>query len=90
MSDDCVMVETVKHAEDGDGWIVRLYEYKQHRHEAVILTFGLPLARAVECNLLEEEAGSASTDGNQLVFAIAPYEIRTFKIWFGAPPGSTV
>ncbi|NLF13496.1 MAG: alpha-mannosidase [Anaerolineaceae bacterium] len=76
-----VVLDTVKRAEDGDGWIVRLYEAWQYSGEDVTVTFGRPLRRAVECNLMEEEIGEVRVDGPHLAFAIAPCEIRTFRVW---------
>lgn len=78
-----VMVETIKKAEDDDAWIVRVYEYQQCRSAEVALDFGSPITRAVECNLLEEEEQEVSSEGHRLIFAIAPYEIKTFKVWLG-------
>jgi alpha-mannosidase len=79
---DHVLLETVKKAEDEDAWIVRLYECKQYRSNEVTITFGQPIQKAVECNLLEEDEVPGVYDGNQLRFPIAPFEIKTFKIWF--------
>lgn len=78
---DHVVLETVKKAEDDDAWIVRVYECKQYRSSAVTLTFGQPIRRAVECNLLEEEEISVVHQDHQLTFAISPFEIKTFKFW---------
>ncbi len=77
-----VIVETVKRAEDDDAWIVRAYEYKQQRG-AVEITFGRAVQHAVECNLLEEEEHAADVERQVLRFTIAPYEVRTWKVWFG-------
>lgn len=77
-----VIVETVKRAEDGDGWIVRLYEAKHERHHAVTLRFSQPIRRAAECNLIEEGDAAAQHEGSALTFAIAPFEIKTFRVWF--------
>jgi alpha-mannosidase len=63
-----------------NAWIVRVYECKQYRSNAVTITFEQPIRKAVECNLLEE-APIAYQD-NQLTFAIKPFEIKTFKVWF--------
>jgi alpha-mannosidase len=79
---DNVVIETVKKAEDDDAWIVRVYECKQYRSNAVTITLGQTINRAVECNLLEEEEIPVAYQGNQLSFAIKPFEIKTFKIWF--------
>jgi alpha-mannosidase len=78
---DHVIIESVKKAEEGDAWIVRVYECKQFRSEAVTLTFGRPLRRAVACNLIEEEEIDVAYEGQQLTFAIGPFEIKSFKIW---------
>ena len=79
---DHVILETVKKAEDENAWIVRLYECKQYRNNAVTITFGQPVRRAVECNLLEEDETSTVYQGHRITFAICPFEIKTFKIWF--------
>lgn len=83
---DHVVLETVKKAEDENAWIVRVYECKQYRRSAVTITFGQAVAKAVECNLLEEEEAPVDWHGNQLTFAIKPFEIKPFKIWFEANP----
>jgi alpha-mannosidase len=79
---DHVIIESVKKGEDGDAWIIRLYECKQYRTEAVTLTLGRPVRRAVACNLIEEEESDVAYDGRRLTFAMAPYEIKSFKVWF--------
>jgi alpha-mannosidase len=79
---DHVILETVKKAEDENAWIVRVYECKQYRSNAVTLTFGQPVRQAVECNLLEEEETPATFQNKQLTFAVKPFEIKTFKVWF--------
>jgi alpha-mannosidase len=77
-----VIVDTVKRAEDGDGWIIRVYEARQHRQPAARLALGRPIARAVETNLLEAEVGPVDHDVQALSFSIRPFEIKTFKVWF--------
>ena len=74
-----VMLETVKKAEDGDGTILRVYEYHNARTR-VVLSFGERITSAVECNLLEEEIGTVKVDNSQVEFEIKPYEIKTFRI----------
>lgn len=83
---DHVILETLKKAEYEDApstaaWIVRVYETKQFRNPAVRLCFGLPLRRAVECNLMETQETPVTIAGDTLTFAIAPYEIKTFMVW---------
>lgn len=78
-----VIVETIKRAEDGNGWIVRVYEAQHSRHQRVELLFGQPISRAVECNLIEEgESPIDVIDGSKIAFPITPYEIKTFRVWF--------
>jgi alpha-mannosidase len=61
---------------------VRVYESKQYRSNRVTITFGQAIEKAMETNLLEEEEAPVDYDENQLVFAIKPFEIKTFKVWF--------
>ena len=77
-----VVVDTVKQAEDDGAWIVRVYECGQTRNNGLVLSLGQPIARAVETNLVEEEERPMAHNGNQLTFAIQPFEIKTFKVWF--------
>ncbi|MGH2523085.1 MAG: alpha-mannosidase, partial [Anaerolineales bacterium] len=79
---DHVILETVKKAEREDAWVVRVYECQQRRSNAVSIHFGLPIRKAVECNLVEEGEQPISWQGARLTFAIAPYEIKTFKVSF--------
>jgi alpha-mannosidase len=79
---DHVLLETVKKAEDEHAWIVRVYECKQYRSNAVTIRFGQAIRKAMECNLLEEDEAPVTYQGNHLTFAIKPFEIKTFKIWF--------
>jgi alpha-mannosidase len=84
LSADHVILETVKPAETGDAVIFRVYEYQQRRNPAVSLTLGRPIARAVECSLMEDGETPVEHDAASLRFAIAPFEIKTFKVWFQA------
>jgi len=79
---DHLVLETVKKAEDENAWIVRLYECKQYRSNAVAVKFGQPIRKAVECNLLEEEEEPVAYQGRELTFPVRPFEIKTFKVWF--------
>jgi alpha-mannosidase len=81
-TDHHVVLETVKKAEDENAWIVRVYEGKQYRSNRVKIIFGQPILKAVECNLLEEDETPVAYQGTQLIFAVKPFEIKTFKIWF--------
>jgi alpha-mannosidase len=77
-----VIIETVKQAEDGEGWIFRVYETQQRRASNVHLSFPVPLSLALECNLVEEDDRPIAFDESGLWFDILPFEIKTFKVWF--------
>jgi len=79
---DHVILETVKPAEDCDAVIFRVYEYQQRRSAQVTLSLGRPVSRAVECNLMEDGETPVEHDASGLRFAITPFEIKTFKVWF--------
>jgi alpha-mannosidase len=79
---DHVLVDTVKKAEDGLGWIFRVYEYQQKRNKKVNLNFGKTVKKAVECDLMEENHQPVVFSAHQLSFDISPYEIKTFMVWF--------
>ncbi len=77
-------VETVKWADDGQGFIVRLYEPMRRRGTAA-LRVGVRLKKAYICNLLEEneEALSVEQDedgGSRLSFALKPFQILTLRL----------
>lgn len=79
---DHVIVDTIKKAESGDGWVVRVYEYQQKRRKNIEMYFGRPLKKAVECDLMEENEQVVDFDEQRLNFNIKPFEIKTFKVWF--------
>ena len=74
-----MVVDTVKKAENGDGFIVRVYETYNMTIPAS-LAFTFPLDSAEECNLLEEKTGSLVVANNTVSFTLKPFEIRTFRI----------
>ncbi|MDX1993266.1 MAG: alpha-mannosidase [bacterium] len=88
LPDVCRFVETgvevasLKRAEDGDGWIIRVHDDDGLRGDKR-LSFQRPLRRAVECNLVEEGESSVEVvAGNTLEFHLKPFEIKTFRVWF--------
>jgi len=77
-----VILETVKQAEDDGGVVLRLHEC-YNRRNVVTLRSHLPLQRAVECNLLEEEEAELAVAGErELRLEMKPYEIKTLKLEF--------
>jgi alpha-mannosidase len=78
--DNCV-IEVVKKAEDSDGVILRLYEYKNMR-ENVCLTFDREIESAFECDLMENISGLCEKTDKGIKFEVKPYEIKTFLVNF--------
>ena len=74
-----MVIETIKHAEDGQGIIVRLYE-SQRRRGDLTLSYSFPLARAWRTNLLEENQEEIECAGDCLTVPIKPYQILTLRL----------
>ena len=82
--DSNVMLETIKRAEDGDGFIARVYETDNARTKTSLF-WGRPVQQVEECNGLEEKICDLpfeKTDqgGAEIPFVIKPYEIKSFRI----------
>ncbi len=78
-----VMIETVKQAEDGDGIVLRIYEFENALTKANV-SLGIPadIQSIEECNLLEEAIEAVPATEKGFAFEIKPYEIKTYKIKF--------
>jgi alpha-mannosidase len=74
-----IVIETIKRAEDGHGFIVRLYESQRRRGE-VALTTAFDLAAVWRCNLLEENQNEVTAKANRVVLTVKPYEIVTLRL----------
>ncbi|HZK39013.1 MAG TPA: glycoside hydrolase family 38 C-terminal domain-containing protein [Clostridia bacterium] len=74
-----VIVDAIKTAQDGDGWILRLYEAEQRRGK-VKVKYALPFERVTECNLMEENEEEIETADGEFSFTIKPFEVKTFRI----------
>ena len=74
-----VVFEALKRAEDGRGWILRLYESHGGRGP-VTVRYHLPLKSVTECNLVEEDERRLRVKQGQFTFAIKPYEIKTLRL----------
>lgn len=76
---DNVVIDTVKKAENGDGWIIRVYE-SIGKKTNVNLNCNLPAEIVEECNLMEETERSLKSTDKKVRFTINPYEIKTFRM----------
>jgi alpha-mannosidase len=76
-----VVIDSVKKAEDSDAIIVRMYEAHGARGTTA-LSFAETPSSVSECDLMEENDEPVEVVGAGISFAIAPWEIKTFKIQF--------
>jgi alpha-mannosidase len=79
---DHMVIDTVKRAEDEKAYIIRLYEYKNRKEQDIIMSFGIPVKKVVETNLIERDLGEVDISEGQLHFDISGYEIKTYKVYF--------
>ena len=79
ISNDSLISETVKLAEDGDDVIVRLYESKNTRGSAEI-TFSFNVSRVMLCDLLENDIKELTVNNNTVKVDFKGFEIITLKI----------
>jgi alpha-mannosidase len=75
------VLEALKRAEDGDGWILRISEPHGGRGR-VSVRMPRPLARVEACNHVEEGSTAVPHDGAAFAFPIRPFEVRTFRLRF--------
>ncbi len=74
-----VLVCAFKQAEDGQGWIFRLYE-SHGRPTTAHIALGWPLAQVQRCNLLEEPVGEVPTAANGFSVPLTPFAVETFRL----------
>lgn len=78
---DHVLIDTVKQAEEGHAFVIRLYEYRNTSDEKVTLKFTHPVKKVVETNLCEEDESEVMLQGENVEFSIGCFEIKTFKVY---------
>lgn len=71
--------EMMKQAEDGNGYILRIYENKNRRTQMKV-TLGFEAARIEECDLLEGSETQIAENTDTFTDFIKPYEIKTYRI----------
>ncbi|MCI1956550.1 MAG: alpha-mannosidase [Oscillospiraceae bacterium] len=74
-----MMADTVKKAEDGNGIILRMYEYQNRRGKASV-RLADRIAKVSECDLMENDLAELPYDGREFSFDYKPYEIKTFRV----------
>ena len=78
---DSVVLDTFKQAENGNGYILRLYESAGAGGTAKI-TFAKPIKALFTCDMMEQEDQEAPAQGNSFRFETSPYCIHTYRIIF--------
>ncbi|MBC7806065.1 MAG: alpha-mannosidase [Akkermansiaceae bacterium] len=87
VNDQGLVIDAIKRAEDGNGYIVRLYDAFNTRGAAT-LTFGFDIAEAFATNLLEENGVPLLITGEgDIAFSYHPHEIKTFRVVPSLPKG---
>lgn len=79
-----IAVEAVKWAEDGKGFVVRLYE-AERSGVCAELAFGIPVRQVEQTNMLEEEGEKLAIKNNRIKVYFRPFEIKTLKIVPASP-----
>ncbi len=79
LSEKNVIIDAIKKAQDGRGYIVRVVEEEQKRG-TVALNWSFGFEKVIECNMIEEDKAEIATDGNEFEFTIKPFEVKTFRI----------
>lgn len=82
--ESCIL-DTVKPAEDGHGYIVRLYESEGARDHVEIASTSGRIACAAETDLLEVDIRNIERAGDKLAEGMLPFEVKTIRIVPGTP-----
>ena len=73
-----VIVEAVKWAEEGDAFVVRMYEAGRASIRAT-LTLNVPVTSVAVTNLLEEKAEPLPVKDGRVTLDFRPFEIKTLR-----------
>lgn len=76
-----IVVDALKKAEDGKGYIVRAHEEK-NTYAKTKISFGLPVKKAYLTNLMEETIEELPVQDNAVIVNFRSFEIHTLKIIF--------
>ncbi len=74
-----VVIDTIKPAEDGDGWVVRLYESTGGRCDTR-LTFGVSVTESWMSNTLEERAEALAVEDGEVALSLRGFQIATLRV----------
>lgn len=74
-----LVIETVKKARDGRGWIIRLYDTRRQRGEFTLAT-DFTLREAWRANILEEDQEALQVSKNTVRGSYKPFQILTLRL----------
>lgn len=74
-----VVIDTIKPAEDGRGFVARLYEVAGSTAQAR-LTFGVPIRSITLSNTLEDMLSAVPCESNGCVISLRPFQIVTLRV----------
>lgn len=74
-----VVLDSIKKAEDGNGYIVRLYE-ACGGGGAVNIQFAKAIKQVFACDLMENNEESVAVQDKGFAFETAPYRIHSFRV----------
>ena len=74
-----VVIDAIKQAQDGRGYIVRVVEQEQKRGK-VKLDWSFGFEKVIECNMIEDDKAEIAGSGTSFEFDIKPFEVKTFRI----------
>ncbi|MFV0412369.1 MAG: alpha-mannosidase, partial [Oscillospiraceae bacterium] len=72
-------IEGIKPAEDGNGFVLRVYE-NNNRQTKARFSFSVPLRSVQACNLLEETEYEIGLSQGEFEDVLKPYEIKSYRL----------
>jgi alpha-mannosidase len=78
-------IKAFKKAEDGDGYVVRIYETAGKPVHNGEIVFAQKIIKALETNGIEEEIGVVHFSGNKLTVNTTAFKPKTYRVWFEEP-----
>jgi len=77
---DNVTVRALKKAENGEEYILRVYENSGASEQKANITFAGKILKAVEADGTEKEIGTAAYSGNNLQVNVRPFSLKTYRV----------
>lgn len=80
ISNDNILIKTLKKAEDGNGFILRITESNGTAKDNVCIEFFKKIKACEEVLANEEFKDNARSVDNKLIFSVKPFEVKSFRI----------